>query len=1263
MRILAIRGANLASLAAPFDIDLATEPLAGAGLFAITGDTGAGKSTILDALCLALYGEYPRVAVGRRENIPDPSGDEISISDSRSILRRGASGGYAEVDFVGQDRHAYRVRWEAKRARGRANGRLQSEERTLHRLDDGSAVAAGKTQVRDAVQAKTDLTFDQFRRTVLLAQGEFDAFLLAAESERAELLEKITGTEIYAAISVRVHEGAELRARQVADLERQRTDIGALDAESRGRLITEQDRLAGIVAEKILAREGYNGQLDHAKRIDRARANLAQAETVAAQAAIDREIGDGDYRRVAELEAAEPLRAPSTDHDRATRTAEESGVRVLALFDASEAARIVDEAADARLVDATANDQAAEDAVVRFGSVWSEAGKLDAELIAAKAELADAEHGQTQAEASLGEQERNLACIEKSFAETTISHHEASAQLAVQARSELLADRIDEVTSLLDKRTKLLDERGVATASIADAERAAAPLAEDIAALSVEWAARRGERESIAQQLQDQRSQLLLIDEDALTNRDGQFARVLECLGDSIALCKRHAGAKADLGRGEADHAAAADQIATAQEQIRGAEIERIRHAQARAEVAPLADLADETVSAEAVHLRSVLVAGVACPVCGSVEHPHLGHPDAVGELVETIRRRRSEIDTALETAASRLRDAARTLASAEGRQTEAMRMTSKARGELTSIEETFAAKLAPLATLIEDAAIAAELPPAPDESGASTLAALTVLTQTERAAVTAALAEARRLRGAVNGLQRDHDSVGAAIESIVQALDQRRRQLHAAELTRTEQSVRRGELDERLSSINREIAPFLAAADLTLESLEHDAGGAAIRLSTSAEAYRALRTRHHDLDHRLRTLDPTRAAATVSASHAKTSLIEITARAAQRLVTASEKQLARAALLDGEQTAVHRGRIQTSQQAARVALASARVAKADSAKAYDTARTRYEEAFTFTDLAKKEAVLSEAAFHAACNRAGRAIDEIKSLLMFDPEAKAALKQRVETINRAIQDAATAVATRRQDLDAAMKGFDETIEIGVVAANVAALTDEITEINHTTGGLIATLSRDDAAHLEAERLSTQIESAAADLAIWQAVNEAIGSARGDRFRRFVQGITLDHLVQLANDHLAALSPRYRLARGPDAELTLHVIDRDMGGEVRATRSLSGGERFLVSLSLALALSGLEGRASFVDTLFIDEGFGSLDAETLDIAVDALETLQGRGQKVGVITHVAAMIDRIAVQVRVEKRGGGRSEVRISTALASTWSSGDQRTAR
>ncbi len=137
-------------------------------------------------------------------------------------------------------------------------------------------------------------------------------------------------------------------------------------------------------------------------------------------------------------------------------------------------------------------------------------------------------------------------------------------------------------------------------------------------------------------------------------------------------------------------------------------------------------------------------------------------------------------------------------------------------------------------------------------------------------------------------------------------------------------------------------------------------------------------------------------------------------------------------------------------------------------------------------------------------------------------------------------------------------------------------------------------------------------------------------------------------MALANLRLAALSPRYRLERaaGEGADLGLQIIDRELCDERRSTRSLSGGERFLASLALALALAGLEGRDSFVDTLFIDEGFGSLDATTLDVAIDALETLQGQGRKVGVISHVEQLHQRIATQIRVEKRGGGRSVVRF-----------------
>ena len=124
--------------------------------------------------------------------------------------------------------------------------------------------------------------------------------------------------------------------------------------------------------------------------------------------------------------------------------------------------------------------------------------------------------------------------------------------------------------------------------------------------------------------------------------------------------------------------------------------------------------------------------------------------------------------------------------------------------------------------------------------------------------------------------------------------------------------------------------------------------------------------------------------------------------------------------------------------------------------------------------------------------------------------------------------------------------------------------------------------------------------------------------------------------------------RYRLARAP-GDLSLQVVDRDMGGEVRGVRSLSGGERFLVSLALALALSTLGGGKTLIETLFIDEGFGALDPESLDLALDGLDALRSQGRTIGVISHVEAMKDRFPVQIVVEKQGGGRSTVRIARA--------------
>lgn len=1250
MRILAIRGENLASLAAPFEIDLGAEPLAGSGLFAITGETGAGKSTILDALCLALYGEYPRVSVGRRENAPDPSGEAISILDGRAILRRGAGGGYAEVDFVGQDGECYRVRWEANRARGRANGRLQNEQRALYRLDDGSAVATGKTEVRVAVEARTDLTFDQFRRTVLLAQGEFDAFLLAAESERAELLEKITGTEIYAAISVRVRDGTDARRRIVEQLEQRQDDVGLLDDDAMQTLLNEQGQLTSTIAQKGGERDQHSERVDHFKRVATARTDLAQAETQMIAARTTHEAAASEYQSLAEFDIVEPLRPLAGDLHNARRMAADAKSRLDGLLVAREEARTLDAASATQLADATIANVAAEGVLKNFGPLWSEAERLDAELAASRTEFNDAMEKSQQAEAALRDKADALATIDQTLGQTSELHRKTAAQLKSQSDRILIADRLSDAMDLLAKLGSLKQDHATATSEAVGAEETATWLQGEIAALSEKLTEDRGRKDNLSREIGTRRSGLTEFDEAALQERDIDLQRALETLRDASTVCEQHVRALQDLTRRESEYRLATQEVSTAKSQFVEAEADQLRDRTARAEIVPIVELADEAVSSEAIRLRSLLAPNSACPVCGSTDHPHLAHPSALNEIATRLRHRREELDSLLTATEQRLDTATRAHSAGEARQAESIRGIDVARGQVLAAMGTYGEQRPLLNDFCTKAQIADSVAPILDDQTASKLAALISVATAERLSIASPLADTRRVRTEIDSLQRENDALGEAIETITQSIDQRRPDFHAAQLKATEYTVQAAGLAERLISIRREITPFLAAAGLAAGDPDVDPTGVGLTLSTVAAEYAGLREQVRQFGITLQRLAPERAAAGASLEHAQAQVTATVLLLDQRRMALEKNALARSQLLNGEATASHRNRINEAYRTAREMLAFASETKSASDAAFQAASARCEEASARLENANGRNTLAERAFNAACMDIARSSDQVVALIGTDPASIKVLRGHIQEIDRGVNDAGTALITRQNDLHRALEGFDETTDAEALTAVIAALATEIGDLQQRTGVLAAALARDEEARRAAVNLSAEIEAAKAELAIWQAVDDAVGSASGDRFRRFVQGITLDHMIQLANDHLHALTPRYRLARGTTSDLTLHIIDRDMGDEIRGTRSLSGGERFLVSLALALALSGLEGRSSFVDTLFIDEGFGSLDAETLDLAVDALETLQSRGQKVGVITHVAAMIERIAVQIRVEKRGAGRSVIRVKDSI-------------
>ena len=161
---------------------------------------------------------------------------------------------------------------------------------------------------------------------------------------------------------------------------------------------------------------------------------------------------------------------------------------------------------------------------------------------------------------------------------------------------------------------------------------------------------------------------------------------------------------------------------------------------------------------------------------------------------------------------------------------------------------------------------------------------------------------------------------------------------------------------------------------------------------------------------------------------------------------------------------------------------------------------------------------------------------------------------------------------------------------------------------------------------------------------WDLLHEIIGSADGKKYRNFAQGLTLEIVIGYANRQLQKMTDRYLLIRDETQPLELNVIDNYQAGEIRSTKNLSGGESFIVSLSLALGLSHMAGENVRVDSLFLDEGFGMLDEEALDTALETLAGLQQEGKLIGMISHVPALKERIGTRIQVTPQTGGRSRI-------------------
>jgi exonuclease SbcC len=1239
MKVLAIRGRNLASLAHDFAVEFRAEPLASAGLFAITGPTGAGKSTLLDALCLALYGDTPRLTLAGRGNLPEVGSETISATDPRAILRRGAGEGHAEADFVGNDGVEYRARWSVRRARSRGDGRLQTCEMSLQRIADQQPLGGTMSEVKALIAEKIGLGFAQFTRAVLLAQNEFASFLKADDNQRAELLEMLTGSERFAEISRRAWLRAKAESDTLQQLHDRRGDQVPLSEEARAALdadhATATSTLAALDARRL--------ELESCLRWHETWEKAKQGQN-AAQSDLDRAIAAtsaatarrSSFQTIEAAQEARPLA------DACQRLDAEAGALARTLADqqqALDAAAIKARDAASALSTATAALAEVEQARAAQAPAIAQARELDARIDA----MRPAHTGARKAENDAG------AAVAK--VDAALRDKQAEQARLEAERAALLSWMQDH-----EARWKLAEHWPRWDALLAQAGATARELADganELAALTRTEAARQKARDAalLMQSEQDEAVAKLTARLQQATEQCANFQPEVLAARRTTLESRRQQLATADaiwrdigtrqLRRESLQARAAACGLASAEN---SAALKRATELKPRAEqdlqgAERALGLAEATTAASVETMRAALEPDSPCPVCGAREHPYAEHDPglraALGALREDVAARRKAVATLNEEIARRGADAANH-----------QRGLREIEDELVPLGESIDAALKSWAAL----AVAAEIGSLPAGACQDWIENQSAAVTTDLAALSA---EEKALRDALLAREQAQKRCDSALREQTKA--SQTAAAAALEWQQASQS-RQARKDTQTNSATR-LAALLVDLDPAFPQATWRTDWQAAPANFHAECRRQA---EEWTAQQQRAEASSRAQATLSVELAGLGTAQATAAShlaiAQQQFAAidgelTDKQTALAALLDGRKP-----NDVDSEWAARIEAARNLVSRQ---------RAEAEEA-------GRNLVHATAAIHAASSQqqklatellaaTTRIDDWIAAANAAHPDQAPLDRVTLATLLRhdadwiaderaALRELDLAVSTARAVLDDRRSNREVHETSRPTAETTDALQEQLAAMTAQLGAAKTRLStheidraRDDERRIHTAAIAVEIAVQESRARTWSQLNDLVGSASGQKFRNIAQQLTLDVLLGYANHHLAALARRYRLERIADT-LGLLVVDQDMGDELRSVHSLSGGESFLVSLALALGLASLSSQRVKVESLFIDEGFGSLDADTLRIAMEALDGLQAQGRKVGVISHVQEMTERIATQIRVERLNGGKSRL-------------------
>lgn len=1219
MKIRKVVIQNLNSLRGQSEIDFINGPLAQSDLFAITGDTGAGKTTILDAITLALYGKIHR------------------NKEVKEALSYGAIEATAGVEFE-TAQAVFFASWSIRRTRKQVDGNIVGPDRELSKWNDEKQafeIIAEKVKEVDAkVEEVTGLDFDRFCRSVLLSQGDFAAFLKANEKERSELLERITGAEIYSQLSVAAFEKHKQEASKLADLKKEMdalklVDEATLDAwrQEREEKASESALLKAAIETlraQIQRIEKQNELLERQKTLDDA-ARLFASETLAAQA---------DLEKLARYDLAQPASTDIARLDDWTQRLEAMSTELAQLATSVAEKRAEKESTAAQLSESEMGLKALEQEQIQLQPLWDEAARLDVQLEEKSAAFTRQLQTLQQAAVELEDSRRQDAALQERIA--ALDQQIATAEAWIAERliwEELNADlpeielRRDQLRDFTTSKTDL--DQKVAThqkllnalqTEVATIEGATSSLSSEIAALQQQFKA--GSPEKYAQN-RNELLQLLSIEIQEL-NDETRLLRELSELTESYnKLLVELSTLEEQVLHLENEEEETNKRIMSSLEVVEDMELRLAFKKQV---------YADQLLIANYEKDRDSLKEGEPCPLCFSTHHPfHQDHHKR-----PFVDQAKQELDAATRQYEVLYKEQRQLLL----RQNEIATQIRQLRGdELKPLSGAIEKQLQQILGYEDKIARIA-----PEWSDSSFALSRSHLLQSK---VTAVQETALMKR-----VQKDK------LEKVNAELDEKERQLQERNKHLSERITALRVLENELQNATaqqQEVATKLAdvqvAATLLLQKY-----GLEFSAETARESFDALR-KWTDLwrlgKEKLAIAQNDREATRREMQQVQKQTLQFASKYEQ-LQHAAQAERTTFEALQNQRRTVLGDKNPMQERAAYSEKTAAQKLKTQALRGALNAVSANLE----SDLRLQQARLSESltlqakvsalvtTLAEAAQKAGfESLEALRQALLSQEERAAleVLKKRLEQKAIEIQETKKGLA----------EAWAQVKAEGEAPADYAALQSEQVEktglydtLQQLIGGLNEKLAFNEKQKNTAHLLVQTIQNQEKELSRWAKLNELIGQADGKKFRVFAQSLTLQKLTALANRHLARLNGRYLIRKRSSEDLELEILDTFQADNRRSMNTLSGGESFVVSLALALGLSDLAGRNTTIRSLFIDEGFGALDDNSLDLVVTTLENLQASGKTIGVISHVKAMKERIATQIQVKKSGNGFSELVI-----------------